>query len=98
MAVRAKWWEAVPLVGGVVACAACCTLPLLAAAGVGSGALLRLTEVAEPLGMTLLILGAAVAALGFLRSRLGGPPSCGNEACAVDGSCGCAPANTSTKG
>jgi hypothetical protein len=98
MAVRAKWWEAVPLVGGVVACAACCTLPLLAAAGVGSGALLRLAEVAEPLGMILLILGAAVAALGFLRGRLGGPPSGRNAGCAVDGSCGCAPASAHTKG
>jgi len=98
MATRSKWWEGAPLVGGIVACAACCTLPVLAAAGVGSGALLQLAEVAEPVGLTLLLLGAGVAAFGFVRRRLHATSSCGDATCAMDGSCGCARASSATKG
>lgn len=71
-----------------VGCAACCAIPLLAVAGVGSGAAATLTSLLRP-GSELLI-GAVVfaVALGVMavRARLRPSSGCG-PSCKVDGTC-----------
>lgn len=73
-----------------VACAACCAIPLLVAAGVTGGAAAMLTSVLRP-GAELLI-GAAVflGALGVMaiRSKFqqAAATGCG-PVCSADGSC-----------
>lgn len=82
-----------------IGCAACCAVPLLAAAGLGSGAVATLSSVFRP-GSELLVgvsvfvvaLGAMAIRSGLNRSRAAGRGS----ACAADGSCcarGATPSN-----
>ena len=78
-------------IAAFLGCAACCALPLLGVAAVGSGASASLTRFLMP-GSELLV-GAVVfaGALGVLaiRSRLTAPTSasgCG-DSCRADGSC-----------
>jgi mercuric ion transport protein len=71
-------------------CAACCALPLLAAAGVGSGTLALLSSVFRP-GSELVVGGGVfLVALGVMaiwnRSNSSERSGCG-PACKVDGSC-----------
>lgn len=71
-----------------LACAACCALPLLAAAGLGSGALASLARLLRP-GSELVVGGVVFAvALGLmaLRSRSKGAVACGSS-CAADRTC-----------
>lgn len=87
-----------PAVVGLVACAACCTLPFLVpallSAGIGSAALVWISTRSELLGLVCLALGAAVAGFQWWRSRRA---EATGPSCAADGSCGCAPAASSEK-
>jgi hypothetical protein len=78
---------------GLLACAACCALPILGAIGVGSGAM-AFFKIVEPLSAGLLVLGAIGAAVLFMRVRRGkcGTSSRQSASCSADGSCGCGPA------
>ncbi|MDP2316319.1 MAG: hypothetical protein Q8P41_25700 [Pseudomonadota bacterium] len=83
-----------PLVLGVIACAACCSIPLLAALGVGSGVLGLIAGVAEPVGLFFLVVGAVVSAFAYFgvwRKRTTGGASCGSAVCNAAGACGCKP-------
>ncbi len=83
-----------PLILGVVACAACCSIPLLAALGLGSGVLGLIAGVAEPVGLFLLLVGALVsgfAYFGVWRRRTTGGAGCGAVSCNAAGACGCKP-------
>jgi hypothetical protein len=75
---------------GLLACIACCTLPILGAIGIGSGAM-AFFQVLEPLSAGLLALGGIAAAVTFVRFRKSGCAATANQnaACAADGSCGC---------
>jgi len=67
-------------------CAACCALPLLASAGLGSGAVATLSSVFRP-GSELLVGGAAFALVLVamaVRHRLTSGSACG-PTCKVDG-------------
>jgi len=77
---------------GLLACAVCCTLPILGAIGVGSGAM-AFFEILEPLSVGLIALGAIAAVITFvrLRRRACAAPAGQDASCAVDGSCGCGP-------
>ncbi len=71
-----------------LACAACCALPLLAAAGLGSGALASFARVLRP-GSELavgVVVFVVVLGLMALRSRSKGAVACG-ASCAADGTC-----------
>jgi mercuric ion transport protein len=75
-------------VAAVLGCAACCAIPLLAAAGLGGGALATLSHWLHP-GAELLVGGVVFASvLGVLavRHRLSRASGCG-PACRLDGSC-----------
>jgi mercuric ion transport protein len=77
---------------GLLACVACCSLPILGAIGVGTGAM-AFFEVLEPLSAGLIALGAIAAVIAFVRLRR---KTCATRAsqgtsCAADGSCGCGP-------
>ncbi len=86
-----------PLIGGLLACAACCTLPFLVpvllGVGVGSGLLTWLATRSELLGLTVLALGGAVALWRWRANRRSAPAG---AACRVDGGCGCAPTPSSS--
>lgn len=77
-------------VATVLGCVACCAMPLLAAAGLGSGLIATLSHVFKP-GNELLVAGSffvlAVSAMAirgrFTRAEA---PGCGS-ACKLDGSC-----------
>jgi hypothetical protein len=74
------------------ACAACCALPLLAAAGIGGGALSAVVGYLRP-GAELIVAGSVgvgvLAAVAF-RARARRTAAC-ETACAVKGGCGCGP-------
>jgi hypothetical protein len=77
-------------VAAFIGCAACCAMPLLAAAGLSSGIASALPAVFRP-GHELLVGGGVfVLALGATAvwSRLRGPgePGC-RSSCKLDGSC-----------
>jgi hypothetical protein len=75
-------------VAAVLGCAACCSLPLLAAAGLGSGAVATLSSILRP-GSELLVGGTVfVVVLGVMaiRNRMSRASGCG-PSCRVDGSC-----------
>ncbi|WP_437907029.1 hypothetical protein WME95_03720 [Sorangium sp. So ce327] len=77
-------------VAAFIGCAACCAIPLLAAAGLGSGAIATLSSVFRP-GSELLVGGSVfVVALGVMAARRwfkrNDASGCG-PACKVDGSC-----------
>lgn len=75
-------------VAAVLGCAGCCALPLLAAAGLGSGAIATLSSILRP-GSELLVGGTVfVVALGVMaiRSRKKRAAGCG-ASCRVDGGC-----------
>jgi mercuric ion transport protein len=75
-------------VAAVLGCAACCALPLLAAAGLSGGAAATLSRVFRP-GSELLVGGTVFAvALGVMaiRNRMKRTAGCG-PSCRVDGSC-----------
>ncbi len=79
------------------ACAACCAVPLLAAAGIGGGALSAVARYILP-GADLLLAGAVgVGALGVMavRARKQRSAAC-DVACEVGGGCGCASTDTSS--
>jgi mercuric ion transport protein len=77
-------------IAAFIGCAACCAVPLLAAAGLGSGAVASLSSVFRP-GSELLVGGVVfVVALGVMavRSRLRRSDASGcGPACRVDGTC-----------
>jgi len=77
-------------VAAFIGCAACCAVPLLAAAGLGSGAVASLSAVFRP-GSELIVGGVVfVVALGVMAVRSGlrrsNASGCG-PACKVDGTC-----------
>ena len=75
------------------ACAACCAVPLLAAAGVGGSLLSWFAGYIRP-GADLALAGlVGVGVLGVMavRRRAASASSC-ETSCAVDGGCGCGPA------
>ena len=77
-------------VAAIVGCAVCCAVPLLAAAGLGGGALAALSSVFRP-GSELLVGGTVfVLVLGasWLRNRFRrvGASGCA-PSCSADGSC-----------
>jgi len=72
------------------ACAACCALPLLAAAGIGGGALSAVAGYVRP-GADLVLAGVfGAGVLGALALRARARRA---AACDVSGGCGCAAAN-----
>ena len=79
-----------PVIVGVVACAACCTLPFLVpvllSAGVGSAILAWLATRSELLGVACLVIGGSVACYQWWRTR---QAVAAGASCATDGSCGC---------
>jgi hypothetical protein len=71
------------------ACAACCAVPLLAAAGIGGGALSAVAGYIRP-GADLLLAGAVgVGVLGVMAVRARRAAAC-EVSCEVSGGCGCA--------
>lgn len=84
---RRRWWHAPVRITGatVLACAACCALPWLAAAS-GSVVLTGLAAWAEPLAGAVLMVGLLAGLLGagawWLRRRAATP-----AACDLDGPC-----------
>lgn len=74
------------------ACAACCALPLLVAAGIGGGVLSAVAGYIRP-GADLLLaggVGVGVLAVMALRARARRAAAC-DVACEVGGGCGCGP-------
>jgi hypothetical protein len=81
----------------VGASAACCALPLLAAAGVGGGALSAVAGYLRP-GADLIVaggVGIGVLAVMAFRARSRSAAAC-DVTCQVDGGCGCAPVSEAT--
>lgn len=76
--------RALPALGGLLACAACCAVPLILSAGLGAGVGAWVLTHSALLG--LLVLGSA---LGVVAWRVHARATRG-AACAIDGSCGCA--------
>lgn len=76
------------------ACAACCAVPLLVAAGIGGGALSAVAGYIRPGADLVLggVFGAGVLAAMALRARARRAAAC-NVACDVGGGCGCATAD-----
>jgi len=76
-------------VAAIGACAACCAVPLLAAAGLGVG-IVSAVAVAIRLGVGLIlaVVGAGVLGVLVLRTRARRASAC-NVACAICGGCGC---------
>lgn len=77
-------------VAAFIGCAACCAMPLLAAIGLGSGAVSALSSVFRP-GHELLVAGgffviALAGAAVWSRMKRGGASGCG-DSCRLDGSC-----------
>jgi len=78
------------------ACAACCALPLLAAAGIGGGALSAVAGYIRPGADLALagVFGAGVLGVMAFRDRARARRAAGCDvACEVGGGCGCAPAD-----
>ena len=67
---------------GAIACAVCCSLPLLAGLGLGGATLTAIGAWAELAGVTLLGLGVLSAGLVFWRRR-----QAHGAACAIDCAC-----------
>ncbi|MGW5312880.1 hypothetical protein ACWEVD_01395 [Nocardia thailandica] len=92
-----RWWAT--LGTGAAVCLGCCLVPPLIAAGIlGSGSVLVSLSWLEPLGFTLLGLGAAGLVWTRLRTRRNG---CGTDGSAVGSSCastGCGCASTPAAG
>lgn len=88
-----RWWA--PIGAGAVLCLACCLAPLPIAAGaLGGGTLLVSLSRLEPLGISLLVLGAAGLMWSRLRARRTGCTGADDHTsstCANSG-CGCAAA------
>lgn len=87
----------VAAVAAIIGCAACCAIPLLAAAGLSSGAVAILSKIFRP-GSELLVGGtvfAVVLVVTAVRNRLSPRSTCG-PACKVDGTCCDAGATTRT--
>lgn len=79
-----RWAEIAAFIG----CAACCAIPLLAAAGLSGGAVATLSTIFRP-GHELIVgvaVFAAVIGVMALRKRVSRGVGCGS-ACKVDGSC-----------
>jgi hypothetical protein len=75
-------------VAAVLGCASCWALPMLAAAGLGSGAVATLASILRP-GSELLVGGtvfAVVLGVMAIRNRMKRAAGCG-PSCGVDGSC-----------
>ncbi|HKY34582.1 MAG TPA: hypothetical protein VJN18_01475 [Polyangiaceae bacterium] len=75
------------------ACAACCALPLLAAAGVGGSLLSTIAGYIRP-GADLVVAGAVgvgVLAVLAMRARKAQQTGGCDVACSTEGSCGCSP-------
>lgn len=75
------------------ACAACCALPLLAAAGIGGSVLSGVAGLIRP-GADLIMAGVVgVGVLGVMawRARSARSAAC-DTVCATEGGCGCSPA------
>jgi len=74
------------------ACAACCALPLLAAAGIGGGAIAALAGALRPSAELVLgaVFGVATLAAVALRLHARRAAAC-DVACDVGGDCDCAP-------
>jgi hypothetical protein len=74
----------------IVGCAVCCAVPLLAAAGLGGGAIAALSSVFRP-GSELLVGGtvfALVLGASWMRNRLRREAASGcGPSCNADGSC-----------
>ena len=84
-------------IAAVGACAACCAVPLLAAAGIGGGALSAVAGYIRP-GADLVLAGVVgVGVLGVMavRARRRRASAC-DVACEVGGGCGCASTDTSS--
>jgi hypothetical protein len=75
------------------ACAACCALPMLAAAGIGGSVLSGVAGLIRP-GADLIMAGVVgVGVLGVMAWRAGGARSAAcDTVCATDGGCGCSSA------
>lgn len=74
------------------ACAACCAVPLLAAAGIGGGGLAAIAGYIRPGADLVLAVGAGVGVLAVMafRARSRRAAAC-DVACEVGGGCGCGP-------
>ena len=84
---------------GLLACAVCCSLPLLGAIGLAGG-VAAISGVVEPLSAVLLVLGVVTGVVAFIRLRRGAG-SCRasvGASCATDGGCGCAGQDSSRSG
>lgn len=72
----------------LVACATCCAVPLLAAAGMGGAATATVSRILRP-GSELVVGGLTfLLVLGLLATRARGKRSAGcGSSCSLDGSC-----------
>lgn len=77
---------------GLLACAACCVVPILGAIGVGSGAM-AFFKILEPRSAGLLVLGAIAAGIMVARARRSRCGTSANQgkACSANAACGCSP-------
>jgi mercuric ion transport protein len=84
---------------GLLACAVCCSLPLLGAIGLAGG-VAAISGVVEPLSAILLVLGAVTGVVAFIRfrRRSGSCRAPVGASCATDGGCGCASQDSSLSG
>jgi hypothetical protein len=74
------------------ACAACCAIPLLAAAGIGGGVFSAIAGYIRPGADLVLAGGVGVTVLAVTAFRARSRRAAGCEvACEVDGGCGCGP-------
>jgi hypothetical protein len=67
---RPQWFKVPIVLGGLglLACAVCCSLPLLGAIGLAGG-VATISGVVEPLSAVLLMLGAMTGVVAFIRLR-----------------------------
>jgi hypothetical protein len=73
---------------GLLACAACCALPLIGALGLGAGLVAVVTE--EPVIIGVAVASLAVGVWGFVRSRVKAAQCSATKgaSCSTSG-CGC---------
>jgi len=85
---------ALSALAAVGACAACCAMPLLVTAGIGSALTSALAAFSRPGVEVALASVTAATVLGFtaFRVRAGRAAAC-ETACAAGGGCGCGPTN-----
>lgn len=85
----------VPAALGAAACAACCAVPLVGLA-MGAGTASTVAAFVEPAAGVALAVAAVLVGVVLVGQRRAAAKTCATGgSCAVDGSCGCAPRESS---